>query len=81
MSVITLALKITLKAYTDQMAVDINKMSQVVEDAVKELVRIFLHRAQLEQGMLLESEASTDRSETICKFKKTILEKSSLKHF
>ncbi|XP_062570723.1 dynein axonemal heavy chain 5-like [Saccostrea cucullata] len=56
-----------MEEYTDQMAVDINKMSQVVEDAVKELVRIFLQRAHLEQSLLLESGASSDRSEIICK--------------
>ena len=47
------------------MAVELNKMSQIVEDAVRELVRIFLHRAHLEQ--CLESETSTERSETVCK--------------
>ena len=49
------------------MAVELNKMSQVVEDAVRELVRIFLHRAHLEQCLIMESETSTERSETVCK--------------
>jgi len=34
------------------MGYEINKMSQVIEDAVLELVRIFLHQAQLGQNTM-----------------------------
>lgn len=36
-----------LQMYSEQMASDLNKMNQTVEDAVTELVNIFLHKAQL----------------------------------
>ncbi|XP_056012226.1 dynein axonemal heavy chain 8-like [Ostrea edulis] len=50
--------------YSCEMALEINRMSQVVEDAVKELVRIFLHRAHLVQCSL-EIDENTDRGDTI----------------
>lgn len=43
------------------MTTDVNRMSMVIEDAVKELIRLFLQRAQMEQKPP-ESEQSSDTS-------------------
>lgn len=48
------------------MALEINKMSQVVEDAVKELVRIFLHKAHVIEEPV--EEENTENLEDDCKF-------------
>ncbi|KAK3588116.1 hypothetical protein CHS0354_012173 [Potamilus streckersoni] len=36
-----------MEVYCERTAVEINRMSEVVEDAVKELIKIFLYRAQI----------------------------------
>jgi hypothetical protein len=38
---------ILLQTYCERMALELNKMNQTAEDAVKELVTIFMHRAQI----------------------------------
>jgi hypothetical protein len=42
------------------MTTDINKMRQMIEDAVEELICIFLHKAQ--EQLALESGQCTDRT-------------------
>ena len=47
------------------MATEINRMSQTVEDAVSELIRIFLHRAQV----VKDAESSPSSMSASCKFR------------
>lgn len=51
---------VPFKVYARTMTTDINKMRQMIEDAVKELICIFLHKAQ--EQLAPESEQSTDRT-------------------
>lgn len=76
-----MTLKITLKTYTNQITININKINQIIKNTIKKLIKIFLHRTQLKQNILLKNKTNTDKNKTIYKFKKTILKKNSLKYF
>ncbi|XP_052061669.1 dynein axonemal heavy chain 8-like [Mytilus californianus] len=47
-----------MEVYCGAMTSEINKMSQVIEDAVKELIRIFLQRAQMDQNSIQSGQTS-----------------------
>lgn len=49
---------VPFKVYSRTMTTEINKMRQMIEDAVKELICIFLHKAQ--EQLTLQSCQSTD---------------------